>query len=119
MVEEESLHGGSSWTAAEAVVLKGHEAAICTLSHSPDGQRLLTSSYDGTAKVWVAGDRAVPRDPPGPRRPDPLRGLQPRRIPRRDREPRLDRSGLGGLDGAVPRDAARPHGRTLPREVQP
>ena len=54
MGDNEALHGGSSWTAAKGVVLKGHGAAVCTLAYSPDGLRLLTSSFDRTAKVWDA-----------------------------------------------------------------
>lgn len=36
------------------VSLEGHTNAISYMEFSPDGTRLLTSSYDGTAKIWDA-----------------------------------------------------------------
>jgi WD40 repeat protein len=36
------------------VVLKGQEAGVTSGSFSPDGQRLVTASGDGTARVWKA-----------------------------------------------------------------
>ena len=43
----------------ESLTLKGHTGPVCSASFSADGSRVLTSSVDGTAKVWDARD-----DPP-------------------------------------------------------
>ena len=37
--------------------LRGHLKAVNSVAFSPDGQRILTGSWDGTAKVWEAGKR--------------------------------------------------------------
>jgi WD40 repeat protein len=38
----------------ERRVLKGHDAAVTKAAFSPDGKRIVTASYDGTARVWDA-----------------------------------------------------------------
>jgi WD40 repeat protein len=45
------------WDAAsgqELLTLKGHTDKVCSVAFSPDGQRILTGSWDNTAKVWEA-----------------------------------------------------------------
>ena len=34
------------------MTLKGHADRITSIAFSPDGKRLVTSSWDGTAKIW-------------------------------------------------------------------
>jgi WD40 repeat protein len=38
----------------ELLTLKGHSGAVKAVAFSPDGQRIVTASEDGTAKVWQA-----------------------------------------------------------------
>jgi len=52
------------WTAAQAggygsqavLVLEGHGDQVDSVAFSPDGQTLLTGSWDNTAKIWNAAD---------------------------------------------------------------
>jgi WD40 repeat protein/serine/threonine protein kinase len=39
---------------AEDFALLGHTDRVRSIAYSPDGQRLVTASYDGTARVWDA-----------------------------------------------------------------
>jgi len=39
--------------------LKGHEGKVNCLAFSPDGKRIVTGSYDKTAKVWDAATGVV------------------------------------------------------------
>ena len=41
-------------TAKEIAALRGHERAVTSAAFSPDGTRIVTASYDGTARVWDA-----------------------------------------------------------------
>jgi WD40 repeat protein len=41
-------------TARELLTLKGHKSEIWSVAFSPDNQRIVTGSADGTAKVWDA-----------------------------------------------------------------
>lgn len=36
--------------------LKGHSSGVHTAVFSPNGQRILTASFDATARIWEAGD---------------------------------------------------------------
>lgn len=47
---------GSVEAEAAWQLLEGHSGVISSLSYSPDGQRLLTSSYDHTARLWSVVD---------------------------------------------------------------
>jgi hypothetical protein len=37
---------------AQRAVLAGHESGVAHATWSPDGERILTASWDGTARVW-------------------------------------------------------------------
>ena len=39
-------------TGAEVLTLKGHTGHVTSASFSPDGSRIVTGSWDNTAKVW-------------------------------------------------------------------
>ena len=39
----------------EIAVLRGHEAGLMSAAFSPNGSRIVTASYDKTARVWDAG----------------------------------------------------------------
>ena len=41
-------------TGHQIIVLNGHDATVYSAAYSPDGQRIVTSRYDGTSKVWNA-----------------------------------------------------------------
>jgi WD40 repeat protein/serine/threonine protein kinase/class 3 adenylate cyclase len=43
-------------TDAGPVPLRGHTGQICAVGFSPNGQRLVTGGYDGTARLWDAAD---------------------------------------------------------------
>ena len=43
----------------EQISLVGHSAAVRSVSWSPDGMRLASASWDGTAKVWDAASGEV------------------------------------------------------------
>ena len=36
------------------MTLTGHEDSVRSVAYSPDGQRIVTASFDRTAKVWDA-----------------------------------------------------------------
>jgi len=39
---------------SELLTLRGHSGAVSSVAFSPDGRRIVTGSYDHTAKVWEA-----------------------------------------------------------------
>jgi WD40 repeat protein len=41
-------------TGAVIAVLDGHTAGLATVAFSPDGSRIVTASFDGTARLWNA-----------------------------------------------------------------
>jgi WD40 repeat protein len=43
----------------DLLTLRGHTSNVTSAAYSPDGSRIVTASYDGTAKIWNAttGDR--------------------------------------------------------------
>ena len=41
-------------TGHQIIVLNGHDATVYSAVYSSDGQRIVTSRYDGTSKVWNA-----------------------------------------------------------------
>ncbi len=38
----------------ELLTLSGHASGVNSAAYSPDGERIVTASEDGTAKVWDA-----------------------------------------------------------------
>lgn len=42
----------------ETMVLRGHDDFVTSASFSPDGSRILTASWDGTARLWNTADGA-------------------------------------------------------------
>ncbi|HKY54192.1 MAG TPA: helix-turn-helix domain-containing protein [Anaerolineales bacterium] len=50
---EEALHQ-AVLTSRVRLTLKGHTDAVTNVAVSPDGKRIATSSWDGTAKIWDA-----------------------------------------------------------------
>ena len=44
----------------EPVVLRGHEDAVTSAGFSPDGTRVVTGSWDRTARVWRADGSGEP-----------------------------------------------------------
>jgi hypothetical protein len=46
-------------TGTEIAVLKAHEAPVRSAAFSPDGKRVVTASYDGTARLWDASRSEV------------------------------------------------------------
>jgi WD40 repeat protein len=43
-------------TGKEILSLPGHTQEVTSVSFSPDGRNVLTSSRDGTAIIWLARD---------------------------------------------------------------
>ena len=41
-------------TGHEVLMLRGHTGGVTGVVFSPDGQRLYTSSWDGTVRIWDA-----------------------------------------------------------------
>jgi WD40 repeat protein len=41
-------------TGTELAVLRGHEREVYCAAYSPDGSRVVTTSYDKTARIWDA-----------------------------------------------------------------
>jgi dipeptidyl aminopeptidase/acylaminoacyl peptidase len=41
-------------TATEIAVLRGHENRVFSAAFSPDGARIVTASWDNTARIWDA-----------------------------------------------------------------
>jgi WD40 repeat protein/serine/threonine protein kinase len=48
----------------QPVEFRGHEGRVETVAFSPDGSRVLTSSIDGTARIWTAPALGVGNPPP-------------------------------------------------------
>ncbi len=49
-------HGsGMHGTGVQLAVLSGHDDVVNTAVYSPDGTRIVTASYDKTARIWDAG----------------------------------------------------------------
>jgi WD40 repeat protein len=56
------MRTASARTGAETAVLKGHVAGIESAAFSPNGKRVVTASYDNTARLWdtiTGGEIAV------------------------------------------------------------
>jgi WD40 repeat protein len=44
---------------AALAVLRGHKSAVTSVSYSPDGQHIVSGSYDGTVRMWDAQSGAA------------------------------------------------------------
>ena len=51
-MEDNSIQLWDAATAKKRMTLRGHADRITSIAFSPDGKRLVTSSWDGTAKIW-------------------------------------------------------------------
>jgi WD40 repeat protein len=51
---------------AEVLTLRGHTLAVTSAAFSPDGSRVVTGSYDHTAKIWDARPLDAESAKPGP-----------------------------------------------------
>ena len=77
------------------------------MSFSPDGSRIVTGSWDQTAKVWDARtaspllEAEIAKDTSHSLVPAE-RVVQPRRLPHRHRQSRREGEGLGCADGLTP-----------------
>lgn len=55
MIVSRDANTAKEWdveTGQELVTLSGHDGRVTSAAYSPDGQRIVTSSSDQTAKVW-------------------------------------------------------------------
>ncbi|MDC3953880.1 CHAT domain-containing protein [Polyangium jinanense] len=50
--EEPGSHAVGAASYVELAALDGHEADVTTVAFSPDGERLVTGSWDETARIW-------------------------------------------------------------------
>ena len=57
--QQESDNLECSHRRREVLSLKGHEEPVASVSFSPDGTRIVTASWDKTAKVWDATTGAM------------------------------------------------------------
>ena len=48
-------------TGKEIGCLQGHDANVTSLAYSPDGTRLVSGFYDGTALIWDVKDAVKQR----------------------------------------------------------
>ena len=92
---------------SELMTLKGHTDSVCSAAFSPDGSRIVTGSWDQTAKVWDARSGAEVLTLKGHTESRRLGGVQPRRLAHRHREPRRHNEGLGR--GAAPKSSRSGH----------
>jgi WD40 repeat protein len=59
LAEAELELGGALRTLREHIVLGSHEGAVSSVAFSPDGKRIVTASFDNTARLWE-GDTGKP-----------------------------------------------------------
>ena len=76
-------------------ILRGHKDGLYTASFDPDGERVVTSSQDGTAKVWDVDSGRMISDLVGSRGPVIAASFSRRWAERRHGESRPDRPHLG------------------------
>jgi hypothetical protein len=96
------------WDAASGkplAVLKEHTAQVYAVAFSPDGSRIVTASYDGTARLWIARESRADQE---------KRQREQHRLWRRQQAAEAERSGrwfaaafhLSRLIEADPSDAS-------------
>ncbi len=105
---------------AELAVLSGHGDHVISAAYSPDGTRIVTASYDKTARIWDArtGAQLAVLSGHGDQR--RIRRLLARRHPHRHRVGRQDRAHLGCAHRRAARGALRPwRYRRIPPPTRP
>jgi WD domain, G-beta repeat len=93
----------------ERAVLAGHTGFVAFAAFSPDGARIVTASWDKTARVWDAASGKELARPRGPRGRDLERRLQPRRVAHRHHAKVLCHLMFGIVALTVDQLAAYPH----------
>ncbi|OWK37818.1 protein kinase domain-containing protein [Fimbriiglobus ruber] len=57
------LPPGAPKTADEKITLRGHANTIWSIAFSPDGSKLVSASFDGTARIWDSSPAVEPAFP--------------------------------------------------------
>ena len=52
--DDNTLKVWDAQTGQETLTLKGHSESVTSVSYSPEGKRIISSSRDNTVKIWDA-----------------------------------------------------------------